>query len=118
MTEEQKAAMAAARAGLVRRSRGDKMASMPGAAKHFETLRQITPKSFHGLVEKVEKGSLTAAIKLMCIECMGFERKNVWDCRGYTCPMYLHRPYQKANDSENEVSGEDTDEDSGEEAGE
>jgi hypothetical protein len=107
MTEEQKAAMAAARSSMVRRSRGEKMACLSGASKHFETLRKITPKSFQGLVDKVEKGSLTAAIKLMCIQCMGFEKKNVWDCRGLTCPMYLHRPYQKAEDAE-AAEAEDT----------
>lgn len=105
MTEEQKAKMAAARANAPRRSRGEKMAALSGAAEHFAMLRKITPKSLHGLVGKVEKGSLTAAIKLMCIECMGFEKKHVWDCRGLTCPMYLHRPYQKAEDAEKEVPG-------------
>lgn len=106
MTEERKAAMAEARSKMVRRSRREKMAALPGAEKHFEVLRKTTPKSLHGLVDKVEKGSLTAAIKLMCIECMGFEKKYVWDCRGFTCPMYLHRPYQKAEDSEKDVPGQ------------
>lgn len=106
MTEEQKAAMAEARQSVVRKSRGEKMASLPGAEKHFQTLRDITPKSLHGLVDRVEKGSLTAAIKLLCVQCMGFEKKNVWDCRGFTCPMYLHRPYQKAGDSEAPEEGD------------
>ena len=109
MSEELKEKMREARKGItiVRRSRASKLAALPDAAENFSNLRKITPDRFQHLVDKVEKGSLTAAIKLLCVQCMGFEAKHVFDCQGLSCPMYLHRPYQKEDDSENDTGKED-----------
>lgn len=83
-----------------RKSRAEKMASNPMAEKHFVRLREITPAPYHRLLEKVEAGSLMAAIKLNCILCVCGERKEVAKCMGFSCPMYLHRPYQQGIEDE------------------
>jgi hypothetical protein len=103
MTDELKAKMKEARAAAPRLSRATKMAAIPDAQKHFDAMAAVTPSQYKGLLERVKKGSLTAAIKLMCVQCMGFEKKHVWDCRGFTCPMYLHRPYRKADEADKDA---------------
>lgn len=99
----------------VRMSRADKMAALPDAAEHFARLRKIVPEQYQGLVNRVEKGSLTAAIKLHCILCVGCEavRVSINTCKGLSCPMYLHRPYQHVTDddaADAEDAAEDADE--------
>jgi hypothetical protein len=47
------------------------------------------------LIEQAEAGSLPAAIKLMCLDCSGWERNDVRDCVIDWCPLYPHRPYQE-----------------------
>ena len=114
MSEERKAKMQEALQAyrdsgvkVARKSRAEKMASNPMAEKHFARLREITPPTYQGLLAKVESGSLTAAIKLNCLLCVGGERAEVRKCTGFSCPMYLHRPYQGS--SADEVESEDDD---------
>lgn len=112
MSEEHKAKLREARKGMTitgRRSRAEKMAELPLASEHFEKLRSITPSTYQGLLKKVEAGSLTAAIKMLCVQCMGFERTHVKDCGGLSCPMYLHRPYQKNTDDDDDDKESDAD---------
>ena len=88
---------------VARKSRAEKMASNPQAEKHFARLREITPSTYQGLLAKVEAGSLTAAIKLNCLLCVGGERAEVRQCTGFSCPMFLHRPYQKTETEDDDV---------------
>lgn len=46
------------------------------------------------LLEKVEKGSLTAMVKLGCLQCSGFQRKHIADCSVLGCVFRSKRPYQ------------------------
>lgn len=41
------------------------------------------------------KCSPRTAIKGMCLECVGFERKAVTECTAYACPIWHFRPYQE-----------------------
>lgn len=66
------------------------------------TLPQLThvqdwvPKSYHKLYEKVVsgKGNKTECIKVMCLECLGYAKKDITNCLSVSCPLYAHRPYQ------------------------
>ena len=40
------------------------------------------------------------AIKAFCIECQGYQRKEVTNCKVIDCPLNLYRPYRKAGDSD------------------
>ena len=37
-----------------------------------------------------------AAIKAMCLTCVGYERDSVRNCTGWSCPLWKYRPYQEA----------------------
>ena len=47
-----------------------------------------------GLVEKIAKGSLKAALTLKCIDCSGGSKKEVARCTITSCPLYGFRPYK------------------------
>jgi len=72
----------------------------------FARLKQHMGKPLNKLVDKVQAGSKTAAIKLMCIECSGgltedkdgslskIPAKLIKDCGCLQCPLWTLRPYQ------------------------
>ena len=43
------------------------------------------------------EGKLSAkkAIKLQCLECVGYSRTDVSGCRSIECPLFHHRPFQE-----------------------
>jgi hypothetical protein len=46
------------------------------------------------LAKSVKRGSLKAAIKLKCLDCCNFDRKEVKYCACPECPLWLVRPFQ------------------------
>lgn len=47
------------------------------------------------LVDRIEKGSLRAAINLKCLECTNFQTQEIKDCQCKdTCPLWSLRSYQ------------------------
>jgi hypothetical protein len=46
------------------------------------------------LVDRVEQGSMTAALKLMCLDCSGWVKPEIRDCVIVECPLFPFRPYQ------------------------
>jgi hypothetical protein len=46
------------------------------------------------LVDKVEQGSMAAAVKLMCLECSSWVKAEIRDCVIHQCPLYPFRPFQ------------------------
>ena len=58
-------------------SRAEKLSKTPGSEDYFAQLRKITPQRFLPLVDRIENGSRSAANKLMCIQCCGYEVKEV-----------------------------------------
>ncbi len=46
------------------------------------------------------KASPRNAIKAFCIECYGYQRKEVTSCSAIECPLNLYRPYQKEGHNE------------------
>lgn len=59
-------------------------------AKRMEQI----PPSLQVNYQKALK-SKAAALKAMCVECCGFERKVIRECTSYACPLWVHRPYQR-----------------------
>ncbi len=57
------------------------------------------------LVDAIEKGSMKAAIKLQCIQCMGFENvaESIRTCTSKRCTLYAFRPYKPGQTDEDEV---------------
>ena len=52
------------------------------------------PSSRHGLIRKVGKGSLSAAIKAKCLDCCNQDTKEITVCNITSCPLWGFRPYQ------------------------
>ena len=46
------------------------------------------------------KASPRNAIKAFCIECYGYQRKEVTNCSAIECPLNPYRPYQKEGNDE------------------
>lgn len=50
---------------------------------------------FLPLVDKIEQGSMKAALKLMCLQCVDYDTKEVAMCNCTSCPLHIFRPYKK-----------------------
>ena len=61
-----------------------------------ERLKDNDAERFLPLVDRIEKGSLTAAVKLHCLDCCAYQTPEVRRCSDPGCGMYLFRPYQGA----------------------
>jgi hypothetical protein len=92
LTDEDKARLREARAKRGRTpSRREKMAAFAGS---FGLMRKGYPKIALPLIDKMEQGSLAAAVKLKCLECSCWVRQEVRDCVITDCALYPFRPYQ------------------------
>lgn len=103
-SDDQIAKMKAGRS-QVKQSKAEKFAKSNTAQDVFKILRERTPERFMPLVDRMEKGSRSAAVKLHCLQCCGYETKEVRQCTALSCPIWVFRPYQKAEEPE-ESGGE------------
>lgn len=64
-----------------------------------------SPPSAQGIMRRAYSGEAgrAGAVKAMCLHCTGFQRETVRDCTGFSCPLWMYRPYQ-GNDSEDETA--------------
>jgi len=84
-----------------RTTKADKLKNSAKAQKALKILREhITEERFLTILERIEKGSRSAAVKMKCIECMGFQPAEVKRCTVYTCPLWCFRPYQGSEELE------------------
>lgn len=60
------------------------------------------PKPYQSLYLKVLNGNGTPSEreKVMCMDCVGWERESVTLCTRYACPLYPYRPYQPVENEE------------------
>jgi hypothetical protein len=94
MTPEQKAAMAAGRAGG-RKSRAEKFADQQDIQAGFAEIKRTTPDRFEGIVHKLTVlGSMRAGVALKCLECSNFQTAEVRNCVIPSCGLYAFRPYK------------------------
>jgi hypothetical protein len=97
-TEETRKALEAAREARKKvPSRRQRMAAFGEtfARQRAEYSRHPHKRIGLPLVDQVEKqGSLTAAVKLMCLDCSGWVKPEIRDCVIVECPLFPFRPYQ------------------------
>lgn len=63
--------------------------------KQIELKLQEMPKSCQTNYKKAMTGrSIKAAIKAACLECVGWQRKEIKSCTSLACPLYPYRPYK------------------------
>lgn len=55
-----------------------------------------TPVKYRAMAKKGFEGKISprSAIKLKCLECVGYVRDDVTHCTGYSCPLWRLRPFQ------------------------
>jgi hypothetical protein len=57
-------------------------------------MRTEIPKSYQRNYDKAMKGrSMKAGIKAFCLECVGYDRKEIKNCSDSGCPLFKYRPY-------------------------
>ena len=66
----------------------------PECDQLLATLQAQAPSLYRGLVDQLANGSKAAAIKLHCLQCVGYERAEVARCSSRCCPLWPFRPYQ------------------------
>lgn len=54
------------------------------------------PESAKNTLARAFSGSASprAAIKAMCLACVGYDRDSIKNCTGYSCPLWKYRPFQ------------------------
>ena len=54
------------------------------------------PSSTQKLLSRAFSGAASPrlAIKAMCLCCVGYEREQVKNCTGWSCPLWKYRPFQ------------------------
>ena len=59
-------------------------------------LSQAPQKAINSLARAFAgSASPRAAIKAMCLTCVGYERMAITNCTGWSCPLWKYRPYQE-----------------------
>lgn len=77
------------------KTKSEKLSS-PAAQSVFDRLSELAPTSFQKTIERARGGSMAAAVRLKCAQCVCFEEvaKNVRGCVASDCPIWPFRPYQ------------------------
>lgn len=60
----------------------------------INTLKAAFPEHRHGLVHRAAKGSLTAAVRLKCLDCCNQDVDSIRQCTIVACPLWTFRPYR------------------------
>lgn len=69
---------------------------------HRDHLRKDAPDALKGAVDKWDNGSVHAAVKLHCCQCVGYSsyQREIRECTSKVCPMWPERPYQRNDEQE------------------
>lgn len=56
------------------------------------------PDSTKNTLREAFSGSASprGAIKAACLACVGYDREEIRNCSGWSCPLWKYRPYQGA----------------------
>ncbi len=59
--------------------------------------RADMPSKYRKLYDRCTTGKASPrdVIKMQCLECFGWVRKEMVKCNSYACPLYSYRPYRK-----------------------
>jgi hypothetical protein len=68
---------------------------MAAYADTFARQRQTFPRMALPVIAQAERGSLPAAIKLMCLDCSAWVKAEIRYCVIRACPLYPRRPYRR-----------------------
>lgn len=70
---------------------------------HQQKIIDEAPSSCRGIILRAYRGkSKATAIKAFCLACVGYSRKDVTDCTAYGCALHQYRPYQAADEPDDD----------------
>lgn len=95
MTKERIEKMQAGRTG--RTPRKEKLAAF---GYSFEEMLKQVPENYHNDVKKAQEGSLRAALKLKCLDCVCWQPEEIRQCACFACGLYPHRPFKAKPEEE------------------
>ena len=89
-------------------TRGKRKGKPLPATMDVALLRRRTPAALQPLIDRIiaPRGNLKAAVKLNCLQCCGYARKEVSRCSAFACPLYRFRPYQNGTEEAVETDAE------------
>ena len=66
--------------------------------QQIKKFRDNIPDLHNGAFRKeydkaIKRKSFRSAVKLKCLDCMGFQSAEVAKCDIYSCPLHAYRPY-------------------------
>lgn len=67
---------------------------MKRKAQIAERLRQMPPKYRPTYRRAIKGRSLRACVNAQCLECCGWQSREVAECMDLGCPLFAVRPYQ------------------------
>ena len=71
-----------------------------------QEIREAPPK-YRGILQRAYSGrSKATTIRAVCIRCVGYRRDDVTNCTAYKCPIWPVRPYQRADEPDDEPAPE------------
>lgn len=57
-------------------------------------LKKTVPEKYHNVVDKAAAGSLKAKVKLKCLDCVAYQKKEIALCTLTDCGLWTVRPYK------------------------
>lgn len=85
----------------VRKARGTKFAESDIARQSLALLKQEVKSEQNGrflpIYNKLQNGSMQAAIKLKCLDCTNYQTEEIKHCPCTSCSLFLFRPYQSGS---------------------
>jgi hypothetical protein len=77
--------------------------SSPSQQERITNRRAQIPKAYRGIYEKAMEGnSRKAAMHAFCLECCGYQIKEVFACTDLGCPLYPYRPKSRVSQEASE----------------
>jgi hypothetical protein len=65
-------------------------------AEAGELYRGVVRRAFAGVAPPRQ------AIRAQCLICVGYVRKDIAECSGFSCPLWKYRPYQEGGVEEDQ----------------
>jgi len=78
---------------IERKPREDKFKD-PKIQSGLKDLKKEAGEKYNKTVDRIGKGSMKSAIKMKCLDCSGYDKKEVKNCTVYNCSLYPFRPYK------------------------
>ena len=88
--------------GSIQNQRSDLRSTQEAAIR--DRASQIPKTCLRTYLLAMRGKSLRASINAFCMECVGWDRREVALCTALACPHYPYRPFKETNEAEEEAA--------------